>query len=62
MAHHSNSVHRTPKDDKALSQAIFIVVGLAIIAGGLWFLYQDNAPYHPDVSGTEGELYLSTDS
>ncbi|QFT58454.1 hypothetical protein FIU94_06400 [Sulfitobacter sp. THAF37] len=62
MAHHSNSVPTTAKNDKTLSQAIFIIVGVMIIAGGLWFLYQDTAPYHPDVSGAEGELYLSDDS
>lgn len=62
MAHESNTMSDTKNDNRSLSQAIFILVGLAIIAGGLWVLYQSTAPYHPDVSGVEGEIYLSTDS
>ena len=51
----------TRNDKRGLSQAIFIAVGLAIILSGLWFLYQSNAPYHPETSGAEGEIYLATD-
>ncbi len=29
-------------------QIIFMVVGIAIIVGGLWFVYEGDAPYHPD--------------
>lgn len=33
---------------RALSQAIFVLTGLAIIALGLWSLYMGDAPYHPE--------------
>ena len=35
--------------DRGLSQFLFVAVGLAIIIGGLWTLYMDDAPYHPVV-------------
>lgn len=62
MAHHSNSMSDSKNDNRGVSQMIFIIVGLVIIVSGLWFLYQDNAPYHPDVTGSEGEIYLPADS
>ncbi|GLT12845.1 hypothetical protein PVW51_01580 [Sulfitobacter sp. PR48] len=62
MAHQSNTISEKQSDDRGLSQAIFIMVGIGIILGGLWFLYQSTAPYHPDVTGGQEEIYLSTDS
>lgn len=34
--------------DSNRGQVIFIVVGLAIVLGGLWLLYSAEGPYHPD--------------
>ena len=33
--------------DRGLSQVVFVLVGLGIIAAGLWTLYMGHAPYHP---------------
>tara|TARA_R110002124_G_scaffold100496_2_gene247445 strand:- start:944 stop:1093 length:150 start_codon:yes stop_codon:yes gene_type:complete len=49
MAQQSTPMSETQKDKRGLSQAIFIAVGIAIILGGLWVLYQSSAPYHPDI-------------
>lgn len=62
MAQHPIPMSPPKEDKRGLSQAIFIAVGIAIILGGLWFLYQSTAPYHPDTSGAEGEIFLATDS
>lgn len=46
-------------DGKGLSQAIFVLVTLGIIIGGLWSLYSSIAPYHPQdgVSRNETQLF-----
>jgi len=44
-----------------LSQALFVLAGLAIIAGGIWTLYMSNAPYHPEVGMTGGEVFLASE-
>lgn len=36
-------------DETNRSQIIFIAVGLAIVIGGLWMLYEADGPYHPDI-------------
>lgn len=43
------------------AQAIFAAVGVAIIFGGLWFISETNAPYHPEVPATGGELIVASD-
>lgn len=45
-------------DGKGLSQAIFVLIALGIIVGGLWSLYFSDAPYHPqnDVSRSDTQL------
>ena len=35
------------------SQAIFMAIGVAIILGGLWLLYGNTGPYHPDIPVTQ---------
>jgi len=62
---YQGNVGRTPSakmDDRAVSQVVFVAVGLAIVVGGLWLLYQGNAPYHPDVPISDNESYLATES
>ena len=39
--------------DLGRSHAIFIAVGVAIILGGLWLLYSNTGPYHPDIPVSE---------
>ena len=53
-----------PSNDADLgrSQAIFVAVGLAIILGGLWLLYSNTGPYHPDVPVSENVVQGVTDS
>ncbi|GAA6175741.1 hypothetical protein [Sulfitobacter pacificus] len=34
-------------DGRAVSQIVFVLIGMAIIVGGIWTLYMGNAPYHP---------------
>lgn len=46
--------------DRGFSQFLFIAIGLAIIISGLWSLYMDEAPYHPEVS-QGGATLLSND-
>jgi len=43
------------------AQAIFAAVGIGIIFGGLWFISESNAPYHPEVPVTGGELVIASD-
>lgn len=40
-------------DETKKSQIIFIAVGLAIVIGGLWMLYDSDGPYHPDIPVTD---------
>jgi hypothetical protein len=40
-------------DESNRSQNIFIAVGLAIVVGGLWMLYDTDGPYHPDIPVTD---------
>lgn len=46
------------RDRRGISQFIFICVVLAIIVGGIWSLYMDNAPYHPEVTRTDNGITL----
>lgn len=49
-------------DDRRLSQGLFVLAGLGIIAGGLWTLYMADAPYHPEVSGgASNDVILAQD-
>lgn len=50
-----------PTSASTFSQALFVLTGLAIIAAGSWNLYMSDAPYHPDVDASEGEIYLAQD-
>ena len=49
-------------DDRGRSQFVFIAVGLAIIIGGLWILYDSSGPYHPQLPLSENETYLPAES
>lgn len=49
-------------DNRGTSQMVFIAVGLAIIVGGLWFLYDANLPYHPDFPVSEGQVIVVDDA
>jgi hypothetical protein len=40
-------------DETNRSQIVFIAVGLAIVIGGLWLLYDTDGPYHPDIPVTD---------
>lgn len=57
------STRSTPKSDdtRPLSQAVVVVISLMIIAAGLWFVYQGNAPYHPQGALEETPLHLARD-
>lgn len=48
-------------DRMTRAQAIFAAVGIGIIFGGLWFISESNAPYHPEVPVTGGELVIASD-
>ena len=52
----------TRTDETNKSQAIFIAVGLAIVLGGLWLLYDADGPYHPEAPVSDALLYDTTDS
>ncbi len=43
----------TKTDETTRSQNIFIAVGLGIVIGGLWLLYDMDRPYHPDLPVTD---------
>ena len=47
--------------DRALGQFFFVAIGLAIIIGGLWSLYMGDAPYHPEITGSDSGMVLTTD-
>ena len=62
---YQGNVGRTPSaemDDRTVSQMIFVAVSLAIVVGGLWMIYQGNAPYHSDVLINDSETYLAIES
>lgn len=46
---------------RGVSQAIFIIVGLGIILGGLWYLYMGDAPYHPTDEVSRGTIHYAYD-
>lgn len=50
-----------PPSASMLSQTLFVLVSITIIVGGLWTLYMGDAPYHPEVSATQGEIFLASD-
>ena len=50
-----------PNDNKGVTQVIFVLAGLGIIAGGLWSLYMGDAPYHPQDDVTRGDVQLISD-
>lgn len=45
-------------DKRGMSQVVFILTGLAIIAGGIWTLYMGDAPYHPQDQVTRDSFSL----
>jgi hypothetical protein len=47
------------KEVSTRSHLIFVAIGVAIVIGGLWMLYQFDAPYHPEVPVTDSQQ-LST--
>ena len=47
--------------ERGVSQFLFIVIALAIIIGGLWSLYMNDAPYHPEVSQGNAGITVATD-
>ena len=47
--------------DLGRSHVVFVAVGLAIVLGGLWLLYQAEGPYHPDDSVTRSQVQLLED-
>ena len=53
---------KTPAVGSRFSHAVFVTVGLAIVVGGLWLLYDLSAPYHPEIPVTEAAPYSSADS
>lgn len=52
----------TRTDETSKSQTIFIAVGLAIVVGGLWLLYDVDGPYHPVVPVTDTFIHDTADS
>ncbi|MGJ8615882.1 MAG: hypothetical protein ACSHWS_03515 [Sulfitobacter sp.] len=44
------------------SQTVFITVGLAIVVGGLWLLYDLDGPYHPEIPVTDTFEHDTADS
>ncbi len=52
----------TRTDETKKSQTIFIAVGLAIVLGGLWVLYDTDGPYHPEIPVTDTLQHNSVDS
>lgn len=48
-------------DETNRSQIIFIAVGLAIVIGGLWMLYDVDGPYHPDIPVTDTLVHDTVD-
>lgn len=48
--------------DSRRNQIAFMAVGLAIIAAGLWWLYEIERPYHPFLEGNDVHLQQVADS
>ena len=48
-------------DQRGISQAVFVLIGILIIVAGLWTLYMGDAPYHPEVTGSESGDSLTSD-
>ncbi|NUH66723.1 hypothetical protein HTT03_15685 [Sulfitobacter sp. S0837] len=60
----SNSIDpaRQPQDATRKYQFIFMAIGIAIIAGGLWWLYEVERPYHPVLQGNDLHMQQISDS
>ncbi len=55
---------RTPTgnaDSRGVSQTVFVIIGLGIIFGGLWMLYMDDAPYHPEDQVSRDNVFLASE-
>ncbi|OAN96164.1 hypothetical protein [Sulfitobacter geojensis] len=48
-------------EKRGMSQVVFVLTGLAIIAGGIWTLYMGDAPYHPQDQVTRDSSSLIGD-
>ncbi|MFT6674926.1 MAG: hypothetical protein ACJAVM_001112 [Sulfitobacter sp.] len=62
---YQGNVGRIPSvepDNRGFSQMVFVCVGVTIVVGGLWLLYQSTAPYHPDVPISEGSSVQAVES
>ncbi|MEM5541540.1 hypothetical protein WNY61_02200 [Sulfitobacter sp. AS92] len=53
---------RHDQDDARKYQFIFMAIGVAIIAGGLWWLYEVERPYHPILQGNDLHMQAISDS
>ena len=53
---------RHPQDATRKYQFIFMAIGVAIIAGGLWWLYEVERPYHPILQGNDLHMQQVSDS
>ncbi|WP_281992898.1 hypothetical protein [Sulfitobacter geojensis] len=48
-------------EKRGMSQVVFVLTGLGIIAGGIWTLYMGDAPYHPQDQVTRDSSSLIGD-
>lgn len=53
---------RHVQDGAKKYQLIFMAIGVAIIAGGLWWLYEVERPYHPILQGNDLHMQQVSDS
>jgi len=55
MTHPTKPAFNVPATDALLrrSELVFIAVGLCIILGGLWFVYDAMRPHHPVIPVTD---------
>lgn len=55
MNTNADSKATQPADEPTVGRAeiVAMAVGLSIILGGLWLLYNGTGPYHPDVPISE---------
>jgi len=53
---------QTKTEGSKRSQMVFITVGLAIVIGGLWLLYDLDGPYHPEIPVTDTFEHNTADS
>ncbi|SFD86546.1 hypothetical protein SAMN04488523_103144 [Sulfitobacter brevis] len=44
------------------SHLIFVAVGMLIVIGGLWVLYNFDAPYHPEIPVSDSQQFQISDS